>query len=303
MDKGAQESRANGTPIHEKAWTTGLTCCTPRRARQRDYSRREGVMNSFISWIGGKHILAKKIISIIPEHHCYVEVFGGAGWVLFKKPHSKVEAWNDLNSDLVNLFRVVRNYPIRFKRRQQYLLASREEYSAFQKAIKTGKFKDDIDRAIAFYYCIKNSFGSSVYNRWAYSPSRPPKYQSGMDHLVKASERLKNVYIENLSYEKLIPKWDRKDTIFYCDPPYYMLIGKKGKDYYQYSFNEDDHIRLRNTLKGIMGKFVLSYDDDPIIRDLYKSFNVIQTKPVLYSMNNKDQSTTRHARELIITNF
>lgn len=119
-------------------------------------------MNSFISWIGGKHILAKKIISIIPEHHCYVEVFGGAGWVLFKKPPSKVETWNDLNSDLANLFRIVRNRLDRFKRRQQYLLASREEYSAFQKAIKEGKFRDDVDRAIAFYYCIKNSFGSGI---------------------------------------------------------------------------------------------------------------------------------------------
>jgi DNA adenine methylase len=89
-------------------------------------------MNSFISWIGGKHILAKKIIQMMPEHHTYVEVFGGAGWVLFKKPQSKVEVWNDLNSDLVNLFRVVRNRLNAFKQRQYFLLASREEYYAFQ---------------------------------------------------------------------------------------------------------------------------------------------------------------------------
>ena len=115
-------------------------------------------MNSFLAWIGGKRILAKTIISMMPEHHCYVEVFGGAGWVLFRKKPSGVEVWNDLNSDLVNLFRIVRNKLHVFKRRQYFLLSSREEYCAFQKAIKTGEFKDDVDRAIAFYYCIKKLF-------------------------------------------------------------------------------------------------------------------------------------------------
>ncbi|GER92693.1 hypothetical protein A45J_0411 [hot springs metagenome] len=65
-------------------------------------------MNSFIAWIGGKRILAKTIISMMPEHHCYVEVFGGAGCVLFRKKPSQVEVWNDLNSNLVNLFMVVK---------------------------------------------------------------------------------------------------------------------------------------------------------------------------------------------------
>lgn len=89
-------------------------------------------MNSFIAWIGGKRILAKTIISMMPEHHCYVEVFGGAGWVLFRKTPSEVEVWNDLNSDLVNLFRIVRNKLHVFKRRQYFLLSSREEYFIFQ---------------------------------------------------------------------------------------------------------------------------------------------------------------------------
>ena len=269
-----------------------------------NYSRKSGdKMNSFIAWIGGKHILAKKIISIMPEHHTYVEVFGGAGWVLFKKPQSKVEVWNDLNSDLVNLFRVVRNKLDQFKHRQYYLLASREEYCVFQKAIKEGKFKDDIDRAIAFYYCIKNSFGSSVFNGWAFGPDRPPRYCSSFDYLNAARERLKNVYIDNLSYERLIPNWDRKHTLFYCDPPYYMLIRKKGKDYYQCAFTEEDHVKLRDMLKRIAGKFILSYDDDPYVRRLYREFKMTKTNSVRYSMNNRLNQPIRKMNELIITNF
>jgi len=107
-------------------------------------------MNSFIAWVGGKRILRKTIIKMMPEHHTYVEVCGGGGWVLFGKEPSKVEVWNDLNSDLVNLFRVVRNRLSVFKRRQFYLMASREEYHRFMADIKSGTFKDDIERAIAF---------------------------------------------------------------------------------------------------------------------------------------------------------
>jgi hypothetical protein len=66
----------------------------------------EVYMNSFIAWIGGKSILADTIVSMMPAHKTYIEVFGGAGWVLFRKEPSKVEVWNDLNSDLVNLFMV-----------------------------------------------------------------------------------------------------------------------------------------------------------------------------------------------------
>lgn len=223
-------------------------------------------MNSFISWIGGKHILAKKIISIMPGHHTYVEVFGGAGWVLFRKSPSRVECWNDLNSDLVNLFRVARDRLDAFKNRQYFLLASREEYQTFQQNLKTGKFRDDIDRAIAFYYCIKHSFGSGIFTGWAFGPDRPPRYCNSLGHLYAAHERLKSVFIDNLSYERLIANWDKKETLFYCDPPYYMLLKKPGRGYYQCDFTADDHVRLRDTLKGISGKFILSYDDDPEIR-------------------------------------
>lgn len=262
-------------------------------------------MNSFISWVGGKNILARKIISLMPEHHCYVEVFGGAGWVLFKKPTSKVEVWNDLNSDLVNLFQVVRNRLDQFKRRQYFLLASREEYCTFQQAIKKGKFKDNIDRAIAFYYCIKNSFSSGIFTGWHFGPNKIPRYCSSLNRLEEARERLKNIYIDNLSFERLIPNWDRKDTVFYCDPPYFMLLEKRpgSRSYYQYTFTQEDHVKLRDILKGISGKFILSYDNHSLIRKLYRGFNVKKTEPVRYSMNNRVNTPLRRVSELIITNF
>jgi DNA adenine methylase len=131
----------------------------------------------------------------LPEHRTYVEVFGGAGWVLFRKDPSKVEVYNDLNGDLVNLFRVVRDRLDQFKSRQYYLISSREEYYRFMQAIKKGKFRSNVDRAIAFFHCIKNSFGSSVFAGYAFKPSQKPSYTSGLENLELARERLKDVYI------------------------------------------------------------------------------------------------------------
>ena len=87
-------------------------------------------MNSFISWIGGKKSLRDDILARLPpEYDKYIEVFGGAGWVLFRKPQDrKVEVYNDFNSNLVNLFRCVRDKPNKLKYKSRYVLNSREDF-------------------------------------------------------------------------------------------------------------------------------------------------------------------------------
>ena len=82
-----------------------------------------------------------------------------------------------------------------------------------------------------------------------------------------------------------------------------MLLERKGRSYYQCTFDREDHTRLRDVLKGIEGKFILSYDDNQEIRKLYRRFNIMETSPVLYSMNNRRNAPARKVRELIITNF
>lgn len=82
-----------------------------------------------------------------------------------------------------------------------------------------------------------------------------------------------------------------------------MLIEKKGKSYYQHTFAPEDHERLRDMLKGVDGKVIISYDDHPVIRKLYKMFNIHETGPVLYTMNNRRNTPSRRVGELIITNF
>ncbi len=262
-------------------------------------------MKAFVPWIGGKTRLAKTIVRMLPEDRTvFIEVFGGGAKVLFKKEQKRgeIEVYNDVHEGLVNLFRVVRNRLDEFKRRQYFLLSSRSEYKAYQERYKTGKFKDDIEKAIAFYYLIKTSFGAGITTGWAFSRKRQNKYPACLDDLEGFRERLVRVYIESQSFEDLIPKWDSEGAVFYCDPPYFMLTEMTGS-YYKHDLTVEKHELLRDVLGGIKGRFILSYDNHPVIRRLYRKFRVITTEPIHYSLNNRPDAPGIYKTELLIKNF
>ena len=244
--------------------------------------------------------MAADIVATFPEHRTYVEVFGGAGWVLFRKPPSRVEVFNDINNWLINLFLVVRDRPLEFLERQQLLLPSREIYMRFKREFEQDKFKDEVEKAVVFYYLIRNSYCATILGGWNFSKSRPPHMLPDRDFILSISDRLKRVYIESRSFSDLIPQCDSPDTLFYCDPPY--VICKSGR-YYQHQFTlEEQHTQLRDLLTGIKGRFVLSYDDTPIIRKLYKGYTIHPTKKVNYSMA-RNPAGPKRKQELLITNF
>lgn len=112
---------------------------------------------SFLSWIGGKSLLANRIIPLLPEHTCYCEVFGGAGWLLFKKPESHSEVLNDINTDLVTLYRVVKNHLEEFVRCFKWVLVARDEFDRF--LAESPESLTDIQRSARFYYLVKTGFG------------------------------------------------------------------------------------------------------------------------------------------------
>lgn len=222
-------------------------------------------MNSFMSWVGGKKNLRDEILKRFPIfYERYIEVFGGAGWVLFHKPPGvDFEVYNDFNSNLVNLYRCVREKPYKLKNRLKYVLNSREDFDIVASLHKSGKFQKfhDVDRAAKFYQLIRysyasglDSFGSQPHSMWADFPM-----------IDLAAKRLQKVVIENKDFEKLIRQYDRPVSFFYCDPPYYAT-----EDYYaDVGFTKEDHVRLRDTLLNIDGKFLVSYNDCPEIRTLW----------------------------------
>ncbi len=252
--------------------------------------------NSVIGWVGGKKALREKIIGYFPDDvKMYVEVFGGAGWVLFgREKHAKDEVYNDFNSDLVNLFRCIKHHSCELKKELEYTLQSREDFTYYTYLKKLDGLTD-IQRASLFFSLIKFSFGS----KGAHFATRGRSLESGVLKFEDITKRLNKVVIENKDFGEIIRLYDRKTTLFYLDPPYYGT-----ESYYNSNkvyFTKDDHIRLKNILDDIKGRFILSYNDSEYIRKLYKDYIIIEVsrKENLSSTGNNQTEF----KELIIKNY
>ncbi|MBA3012513.1 MAG: DNA adenine methylase, partial [Proteobacteria bacterium] len=121
-------------------------------------------MNSPFAYIGGKSRLSKQIIAAIPDHKTYCEVFSGAAWVFFRKPISKVEVINDLDSDLVTFYRVVQNHLEEFLKQFKWLLTSREWFQDWKDQLEI-RGLTDIQKAARYYYVQRLAFGGKVKHR------------------------------------------------------------------------------------------------------------------------------------------
>jgi len=251
-----------------------------------------------MSRIGGKNILCAEIFARFPPAiKIYVEVFGGAGWVLFHKPPGgEIEIFNDFDSDVANLFWCVQGHKEELKNELRYALNSRELFKHILAKLGGKAQIPDIRRASLFYQCIRYSYASGL------------KSYGGQPHSIfrdfplidQAADRLQSVVIENRDCVDLIRRRDSGDTFFYLDPPYYGT-----EDYYNggIGFGRADHQRLVNCLSEIQGRFLLSYNDCPEICELYsrKGWCIEQ----IDRMDNLAQRYEKGRRysELLIANY
>ena len=254
--------------------------------------------HSFSGWLGGKSQLARTIIDLMPEHKTYAEVFGGAGWVLFKKTESPVEVINDVNDDLINLYRVLKFHFDAFITEFEMQLFSRTIFNYMK---KSDRGLTDIQRAAKFYYLLRAAFGCQLDGTFTYSKDRKSRLKLGenlREHLASIHARLQNVVIENASYDYVIKRLDSTDTLFYLDPPYWDCENVYGKGIW----SKQDFYDLKDHLDNIKGKFILSLNDKPEVRELFKDYK-IQHKKIRWSVNNKAANEEHNGNELIITNF
>lgn len=259
--------------------------------------QKSTTLKSPIGRVGGKSKLSKEIVSLFPEHKHYVEVFGWWLSVFFAKKPSKIETINDINSELINLWEIIKQYPQSLSHYLNQLCVSRVIFNN----IKLKKYtpRNHIEKAAFFYYLVSQSFWSKGEN-FAMSAKSWRKPKNLWKSFTQWSERFKFVTIENMSFEELIKKYDHKnwDTFFYLDPPYYDY-----ENYYAWGFKKSLHILLRDTLKNIKWKFLLSYNDCPEIRELYKDFNIKTSKEIAYTLWWNVYNKKKIVSELYITNY
>lgn len=249
-------------------------------------------------WLGGKSRLAKQIIEAIPAHTCYTEVFCGAAWVLFRKPESEVEVINDYSRDVANLYRILQNHLDEFMRQFRFQLVSRDEWNRLNSV--PPETLTDIQRAAQFYYLQKMSFGGKVSGRvFGTATTARPRLnliqQRLEEELSNAHLRLARVMVENLSYSDCIRRYDRPHTFFYVDPPYYNCENDYGKG----MFVKSDFGRISDQLSGISGKFLLSLNDTPEIRDVFRKFDIYPVNTT-YTTGSKGP---KKVTELLIRNY
>lgn len=247
-----------------------------------------------ISYIGGKHRLAKRIIEIFPKHRTYVEAFAGGAQVLFHKEPSAVEVLNDLDGELVNLFRVCQSHHEELVRYLRFALVSRKVFDLL-KATDPATLTD-IQRAARYFYILKNSFASLVrHPNYHWHVVQPPGFnlEKLPELLYNTHKRLERVQIECLPYQEILRRFDRPETLFYVDPPYF------GRQLYRYNFTDDEFSELADRLRELQGKFVLSLNDVSEVRRLFSQFRIAEVD-LHYTSQKK---AGRRYQELLITNF
>lgn len=252
-------------------------------------------MNSFIAWVGSKRLLRGRIVPLIPEHSCYCEPFMGAAWVFFGKDPaaSRIEVLNDVNSDLVNLFLVVKYHPDEFLRELSFAVPSRKMWERF----RGDRGLTDIQKAARFFYFLKNCYGGKLDpptfgKRRGSKPAFNP--ETAIALVEAASKRLARVIVEELDFADCIAAYDAAGTVFFCDPPYFGTTTP-----YLVDFGGEEHEKLAEVLARIEGRFILTIDDRREVRKLYEWATV---RPVTSEYRIRPGRKTSGG-QLIVTNF
>lgn len=263
------------------------------------------MLNSPLRWVGGKSRLRRPILALLPAHHCYVEPFGGAAWVLFGKPPSPVEVLNDLDPELINFFRVLRDEPDALVRAFAWTLVARAEFTRLAALDPTTLAP--VERAYRFYYLIMAGWGGEL---------RYPRFQTSIqdgghgNRLIGAlatlearlwpiHARLRAVCIENRDWRACVDHYDQPDTVLYLDPPY----PDNGCNYAYNMRDWADHAALAARLQQARGRWIVSSYDRPEIRALFRGswFTAVQAASGMAARKGGGSRVIN--REVLITNY
>ncbi|MGM4981860.1 DNA adenine methylase [Rhizobium sp. 11_C7_N12_5] len=250
------------------------------------------------AWIGGKRTLAPQLVGMIAgiPHRTYAEPFVGMGGVFFRRRQAPAaEVVNDRNGEVVNLFRILQRHYPQFMDTLKFQITSRREFERLKAC--DPETLTDLERAARFIYLQKLSFGGKVAGR-TFGVQHKGGARFNLTRLAplleEVHERLAGVVIENLDWMDFIDRYDRPETLFYLDPPYF---GSEG-DYGKALFGREQFALMAERLGRLKGRFIMSINDVLEIRALFKAFPM-RGVDLTYSVGG---GVGTPASELIISN-
>ena len=234
-----------------------------------------------LKWPGSKWSIADKIVEIMPKHNIYLEPFFGSGAVFFTKMPCNTEILNDLDGEIVNLFKVIRDNPGELSNAIELTPYSREEYQESYK--RNEKDLGPIEKARQFLVRCNMARAGMQYYSSSWRHAGPVlgattkqrvtgDWNKVPERILEATKRLKDAEIENRSAFDLIKKYNRKDCLIYIDPPY--LLSTRRQRYYNVEMTEDEeHRELLVLLKSHLGPVIISGYDSKLYEDILHGWN------------------------------
>lgn len=261
-----------------------------------------------LRYIGGKWQLADWILEQFPTHETYVEPYCGAASVFFRKHPSPIEVINDLNGDVVNFFRVLREQAQELIDAIDLTPFSREEYDlAYEEA------DDPLERARRFYIRSWQSFSghASYKTGWRHQRNLRTRGSSltrewgRKDGLYRSALRLRNALIENDDALKVIQRYDTPGTLFYVDPPY-VLTTRSNHRRYSYEMSNADHRALAAVLREVQGMVLLSGYQSALYDELFGDWRRIEKTTTTNGNNTATEClwispNTQHAQAPLLS--
>lgn len=259
-------------------------------------------------WYGGKYSHLDWLLPLLPEAHHYCEPFGGSAAVLLNRKPSPVETYNDIDGEVVNFFRVLRD------QKEELLYAigmtpfSREEFALAIQSNGNGNPLSDLERARRFFVRarqVRTGLAQTAsIGRWAncLHTSRAgmagavSRWLGSVEGLEYIATRLLRVQIEHDDAFKVIQRYDSPETLFYCDPPY-PHESRGDSNAYAFEMSDSEHRKLSIVLSHLKGKVAVSGYDCDLMNELYSDWKVHKAKP------KKAMSIKKERQEMLWTNY
>lgn len=235
-------------------------------------------MKAILKYPGSKWRIADEIVKRIPEHHSYLEPFFGSGAVFFNKEPSDIETINDLDNEIPNLFKCIRDDPEKLAARVTLTPYSRYEY---ENAYGGGVPADEYDQAMQFLIRCWQGYGYRVNGKVGWKndvQGRESMYALRSwynlpDNILKVAERLRCVQIENQPALKLIRRFNHPNVFMYVDPPYLMDTRLCSRKQYKHEMTQEDHIELLEELAQSQAKVIISGYESELYDEILKGWN------------------------------